>query len=255
VPIPQFHYNSIWLSLDIVRQLFPCVPLDKLLFADLEFLDAGFCRCVATGYLLSCRLPWSDDDTSPLCSFDTSSVHFSSSCLQYFWRILQSVSFNCCHIDILSILSLVLMDPSVNYGRATDSITLFCISQIGRRPGHCSGLAFSAFTLLSLLQVPSDFNQLRALCSLIAIFSTFEAICSGRPRCNSIGELRALCLRFSASLHKAPSATVHVKKPLFVLTSDDSSSLKHGSMPYLRKFARRFYDFLRQPQAESFKCY
>jgi hypothetical protein len=26
----------------------------------------------------------------------------------------------CCHIDILSILSLVLMDPSVNYGRATD---------------------------------------------------------------------------------------------------------------------------------------
>jgi len=27
---------------------------------------------------------------------------------------------HCCHIDILSILSLVLMDPSVNYGRATD---------------------------------------------------------------------------------------------------------------------------------------
>lgn len=65
----------------------------QIVVADLEFLDAGFCRCVATGYLLSCRLPWSDDDNSPLCSFDTSSVHFSSSCLQYFWRILQSVSF------------------------------------------------------------------------------------------------------------------------------------------------------------------
>jgi len=126
------------------------------------------------------------------------------------------------------------------------TITLFCISQIGRRPGHCSGLAFSAFTLLSLLQVPSAFNQLRALCSLIAIFSTFEAICSGRPRCNSIGELPAPCLRFSASLHKAPSATVHVKKPLFVLTSDDSSSLKHGFYALLAQLARRFYHLLRQ---------
>jgi len=43
----------------------------QIVVADLEFLDAGFCRCVATGYLLSCRLPWSDDDTTPLSVHST----------------------------------------------------------------------------------------------------------------------------------------------------------------------------------------
>jgi len=120
VPIPRFHSILIG-CLSSIRQLFPLRSTRQIVVRGPRVSRCWFLP------LCGNRLP-SFLSTSLVGRRHQPSLFIHSTLLQCISALhvcstlahFAVCQLYCCHIDILSILSLVLMDPSVNYGRATD---------------------------------------------------------------------------------------------------------------------------------------